>query len=369
MTKTRRSRSGLVEQLLPMKACILRQQSVHPPLPDWSGEEMMLVLSRFLVVLLPLALVGSAARADLRFTQPAADVGDVRSGTPLTQRYEFVNEGPESVQIVNVRASCGCMKPDLNQRSFGPGEQGSLVVEVNTLSQPPGPNTWLVQVSYDAGGSQRDAVLQLKARLTCEISVQPAAMTIFTDKAVRHEVIVFDRRPKPLGVTAVQTSSPKLKAQVAEQYKDMQARWVRKVRMEVAEDYPEGRHEEVLSIYTDDPGYSELRIPVTVVKRPRQRVTATPSTVTLQAPPGQPVPSRIVLLRDAENGEVLVEHVTADSPALRFHWAKGPETMATLKVSADRSLILNGKLQSAVHVQIRQPVQQTITIPVTCVAP
>lgn len=325
--------------------------------------------SRRLAVVLVLGLTATAARADLRFAQPKADVGEVRCGAPLTQRFTFTNTGPEAVEIIDLRASCGCLKPRLDQRSYQRGEEGALILEVNTLSQPPGPNTWRVQVMYKSGDVVQEVALQLSARINVEITVQPAAMNIHTDNAVSHEVVIMDRRPKPLTITAVQASSPKLKAQVTEQFKDVLARWVRKVRVDVAEDYPEGRHEEVLSIYTDDPGYRELRVPVTVVKRPRQRLSATPSAVTLQAPPGQPVPSRIVLLRDVEDQKVMVEGVTVDDPALTCSFAQGPEAMATVKISADRTHIKSGSLTSAVHVKISQPIPQTLTIPVSCTVP
>ena len=53
-----------------------------------------------------------------------------------------------------------------------------------------------------------------------------------------------------------------------------------------------------------DPDYRELRVPVTVVKRPRQRAKASPDRVELSATPGQPVPSRIVRIRAADDESV-----------------------------------------------------------------
>src|SRR3954466_7723719 len=99
------------------------------------------------VTLLLLVLPGAAARADLHFTQPAADLGEVRGGTPLTHRFTFVNQGPETVEITGVQASCGCLTPRVEKNTLPPGESGALLLEVHTLNQPAGPRNWKVRLS------------------------------------------------------------------------------------------------------------------------------------------------------------------------------------------------------------------------------
>ena len=106
--------------------------------------------------------------------------------------------------------------------------------------------------------------------------------------------------------------------------------------------------------------------PLTLVKRPRQNVTASPSAVSLAAARGQAVPSRIVLLRPAGEDAVAVERVEADDPAVVCTWAAGPDNCATLKVSVDRTKLPAAGLRSAVHVHLKNPTSETITVPVTC---
>jgi hypothetical protein len=327
------------------------------------GEQSLSSLAALLI----LGLCGPAVRADLRFARTEANLGEVYSGKPLAHDFLFDNPGPEAIEVIDVRAGCGCLTPRLDTRTYRPGERGSLRVEVNTLTQPPGPNTWRVQVTYRCGDAVREVSLALSAEVLVEVSVQPAALNVIADRGVSHEVVVADRRDKPLNVTEVRTSSPHLHARVAEQYRDVLQRWIRKVRLDVADDFPEGRHEEAMTIYTDDPGYGELRVPVTVTKRPRQRVTATPNEAIIQAAPGQPIPSRIVLVRDREEQEVVIEAVRADDPAVTCTWAKGPNTMATLKITVDRDRMHGDELRCAVHVEVSNPVRQTLTVPVSCI--
>src|SRR5437588_2843981 len=91
-------------------------------------------------VALALALAGltADARADLHFPETAADAGQVYTGKELAHTFAFVNRGPEAVEVVEARASCGCLTPRLEKRVYQPGERGELRLEVNTFTQPAG---------------------------------------------------------------------------------------------------------------------------------------------------------------------------------------------------------------------------------------
>jgi hypothetical protein len=313
-----------------------------------------------------LSLGGTAVRADLHFEQPSADAGEVRSGRALVYRFPFTNRGPEVVEITSLRASCGCMTPRLDRRVYQPGEQGELPLEINTLSQAPGPQAWQVQVGYQTGGATQETTLELKACIRAELTVRPAAMTIFADTKVAHEILLTDLRPRPLAVTAVRPSSPGLKTQLAESTCDADGHRVQKIAFEVADEVPEGRHDEAIGIYTDDPDYPELKVRVTLIKRSRQRVTALPNQVAIVAPAGQPVPSRLLLLRDRDDQPVEVEHVTSDDPTVTCTWSHGPSPTATVRVRVDGGLVRAGTLNTTIQVELCKPVRETIAIPVSC---
>ena len=196
--------------------------------------------------------------------------------------------------------------------------------------------------------------------------MEPASLMLNTDSALSCEMTLIDRRPKPLSITAVETKAPQLRTRIGEARRNPAGHWVRTISLEVLADYPEGRHEEELHLFTTDPDYRELRMPVTVVKRSRQSVTCTPAAVNLTGMGPQPLPARIVLLSAAENQEVVVERIEADDPAISCQWAKGPGSRITLKVRVERAKIGPGGLQSAVHVHLAKPSSQTVTIPVSC---
>jgi hypothetical protein len=320
-----------------------------------------------LLPVLGLIFFVAPARADLRFTQPTADAGQVRAGAPLKHAFAFVNEGPQAVDIVSLRASCGCLKPHVDHRTWESGEKGDVDLEVHTLGLGAGMHTWRLHVNYQIGEASYEAALQLTGNVITEVSVTPAAVTVFAEAAVGHDILLTDLRETPLTISGLQASSPKIKTELVGSYTDELGRQVRKIHIEVANDCPEGRHEEVVDIYTNDPSYRDLRVPVTIVKRSPQKLTLYPAQVDLVAAPGQAVPSRIVLVRPAGEQAVAIDRVECDNPAVVVQWARGPGTAATLRINVDRSKLTVPQLQTTVRVHVHQPVDQLLTIPVNCV--
>jgi len=165
----------------------------------------------------------------------------------------------------------------------------------------------------------------------------------------------------------VRTTSPHLQSRVTAGSQDEAGHRVYKIGLQVAAAMPEGRHDETISIYTDDNEYAELRVPVTVVKRARNGVVARPAEVSLVAPPGQPVPSRIVLLEAGQREPVVVAGADADNPAVTCRWAAGPGSLSTLRIMVDRSRVTGTELRAKVRVHLAKPALQDVLIPVSCV--
>lgn len=306
-------------------------------------------------------VVAGDLRAELHFDQSVLDAGTVYAGAPLVRAYRFINRGPAPVVLTDARVSCGCLTPRLEKRAYQSGESGEVTLEVHTLSQPAGPNTWQVQLTYQDGEATRSLPLQLRAQLIKEVAVQPAVMTVYADAEVQHEIQLTDLRKSPLHVSAVRTTSERVKAELAEP-----GHMPCKVRVRVPSSCPVGQHFDAVAIYTDDPAYPELRVPVTIVKRPRQPVTAVPPEVSLVGTPGEPLPSRIILVRDRDDRQVVVEAVNAADPAVSCRFASGPGNDVTIRLELDSSQIVGGRLESAVHIQVRQPVQEVVVVPIRC---
>jgi hypothetical protein len=301
-------------------------------------------------------LVAPAARADLRFDVVRVDLGDIRSNVPIVKAFSFANQGPEAVDLVEARPSCGCLKPLLAKMHFGPGERGDITLEVNTLGQPAGPHAWQVTLVYKVGGEVREQSLQVAGTVVTEVSVQPAAVTLVVEGPLTHEITLTDLRPRPLAITRLETTSAWLTADAGPLVRDAFNNATSKIRLAVGPSCPPGRHDEYIVIHTDDATYRELKVAVTVVKREHNSCVATPSEVMLSAGP------RLVRLADRQGRVVVVESVHSDDPAITCRWASGPENQATLKMELDRSHWNGEGLETQVRVQTSSPVREVVTV-------
>jgi hypothetical protein len=314
---------------------------------------------RALLIALTLTCCSSLARADLRFPAPSVDLGDIRAGVPLSHAFSFTNTGPHTVSVTQLQPGCGCLRPHLEQHDFAPGAQGTIPLEVHTLGQAAGPHRWYLTVIYSDAATQHAQKLEVVGNVITEVSVQPAALTLFTGGTLVHEVTLTDLRAQPLNIERVLTTSPNLRAQAAPFVKDAFDHWTSRIRIEIG-DQPtaQGPQAETLTIYTNDPLYRELRVAVTLIQRSSQRVVATPAEVTLSRGP------RLVRLRDAQDQAVVIESATADDPAIVCSWAAGPENQATLQLQPDRAKLRDDPIHATVRVQLSQPLREVVTIPV-----
>ncbi|HEV3084006.1 MAG TPA: DUF1573 domain-containing protein [Gemmataceae bacterium] len=311
-----------------------------------------------------LLIVPLNGRSEIHCEKPAVNAGVVFTGTRLLQRFVLVNRGKSEVQILEAKASCGCLSPRLDRMRLLPAETGILELEINTLSQPSGPNTWAVRLRYREGESVQETSLRLSASLVSEVQVEPAALVLLADKAAGHEVSVRDTRGRSLKLLDARAGSGKLKTRITAVGPDKQGHAAFKIALDVPDEYPEGRHQDVLHIYTDDPKYADLCVPVTIIKSSQKHLSALPGEVNLTVPAGQPAPARIVLIRDPEGQPVKIANLSAGDPAIICRWAEGPNSMATVKIQVNRALVHGHTLSDAVQVEVMSPIRETLTIPV-----
>jgi hypothetical protein len=310
----------------------------------------------WVIVTVAAVFIVPAARADLRFDVVRVDLGDVRSNLPIVKEFRFANQGPEAVDLVEARPSCGCLKPLLAKMHVDPGERGEVTLEVNTLGQPAGPHAWQLTLVYKVGGDVREQSLQVVATVVTEVSIQPAAVTLVAEGPLTHEITLTDLRPRPLAITRLESTSAWLTADARPLIRDTFNNATSKIRIAVASSCPPGRHDELIVIHTDDAIYRELKVAVTVVKREGNSYVTTPSEVELSAGP------RLVRLADRQGRVVVVESVQSDDPAIAYRWAPGPENQATLKMELDRSRWNGEGLDTLVRVQMSSPVREVVTI-------
>ena len=327
--------------------CLLRRATLFPPAMN---------------TLLLLALMAAPGQdAPLHADPLVADRGPTRGGPQMTQRFTLSNRGSMPVAITEVRPSCGCLNPVLSSRALKPGEAATLDITVGTISQPDGPNLWSVKMMYRAGAANLPLEVQLKANLVREVKLEPSAVQLLGRPGLAHEIVLTDRRDKPFEVIAVRTSSPRIAADAGAWQREG-GHWVRKVRVQLTADGADGAAKEMVMIYSSDPDYRELAVPVTAVRHDRQHYLVTPAEVRLDMKPGQPTASVLLLIREHDGRPVEIETADCDDPALTCRFAEGAYPTATVRVGVMKDAL--PKPTSLLTVRLRTPVAETIVVPV-----
>lgn len=321
---------------------------------------------KWLAAAVVLCTLASPARAQLQVSQPVVDLGQIRTGQVVEHRFVLTNGGSNPAEIIDAKASCGCLQPVVDRQVIPPGEKASLLLKVQTLSAPAGSHSWRVELRYRVDRITFEMLLMIRAEVVQEIVVQPPAMMVHTEGAVQHELVVTDLRARSFRIARVEATSPHLKAAVVHEQPDAAGHMVRRIRLQVTDTLPGGRHDEHLAVYTDDPTYRELRIPISIVKRDKQRYSAVPSSVSVVASKSQPVVTRLLTIRDNQGQPVTIQRVVADDPAITCQWSPGTNAVATVKISVDASRIQGGSLNSRVQVFLDQTSKEGFVIPVTC---
>ncbi len=321
-----------------------------------------------LILLSALACGQPPAPAAFHAPAPLAAKGELKAGPPLVHTFDLVHAGTGTVTITKIEAGCGCLRQTLGTTALQPGEKTTLALEVNTLTQPDGPNRWQATVTYkiEAPGAPArtgELLLQITATLSREIAVTPPQVAFSTTGEARHELVVTDTRGKPLTVTKATTSSPHLSADVGPVTDAAPGRpRAQKVTIKLSAAAPAAHRDEIVVLYTDDADCPELQVPVRVLKRAAAAVTAEPAEVKLLLAAGQTEGSRNVLLRTPNGKAVSVAGTECDMPGVQVKYAtNGPFATVTIKVP---EAVAAQPGRCTVRVRLNEPGGE-VTIPVS----
>ncbi|MEM6522278.1 MAG: DUF1573 domain-containing protein [Bacteroidota bacterium] len=73
----------------------------------------------------------------LSFSTKNYDFGRIKEvDGPVIHEFSFINNGPDTVQITNVKASCGCTTPAWTKEPVLPGQSGIIQAQYNPKNRP-----------------------------------------------------------------------------------------------------------------------------------------------------------------------------------------------------------------------------------------
>ena len=310
-----------------------------------------------------LALTLGVGPGHLTADRPDADRGAVRTGPPLTHQFRVTNTSLGPVRILGVTTPCGCLAPAVSPDSLAGGESAVVTLTVNTLTPAAGRQTWRGVVrtaSAAASGPPELAELpwSLTAELVREVALTPPALAITAAGArpISVAVTVSDSREKPLQVRGVTATSPHLSVAAG-----AGVGGTTRLTVTALPTLPDGESSETVAIHTDDPACPELRLPVTLRKRPTAVAVARPSAATLTVAAGQESASTLVQLRSPSGAELKLGPVASDDPRVTATAAAAGRAV-TVRVVVKPGAGPSGT--AAVRVTLTEPAG-VVTIPVS----
>lgn len=212
----------------------------------------------------PQASSQGTERPALAFDQYAVNLGPITPMGTARARFRFTNLSDRPVKILNLKPSCGCLKPRLDKRNFAPGETGQFFVQVSTAGEQPGPRAYTIEVEYEDPEPQKTLLtfrMELPPR---QVYITPRAVLVyvFDENTTEKEITVTDNRLNPITITGVDSPAKFITAAVAETKTED---GVQKSRIAVKVlPVPMGRHNTYVRVHTDDPKFPVLSVPVIV---------------------------------------------------------------------------------------------------------
>jgi hypothetical protein len=75
------------------------------------------------------------AQPVLKFSETQYDFGKIDEGKVVEHTFNFLNSGKATLKISEIKTSCGCTAALVSNEKIGPGEEGTLLVELDTKNR------------------------------------------------------------------------------------------------------------------------------------------------------------------------------------------------------------------------------------------
>ncbi len=84
----------------------------------------------------------------LAFSQYLVNERDVEFKPYYQAHFRFRNTGDHTVNVTDLKPSCGCLNPKLDKRVYAPGDRGEFFLKIDPTKEKPGPHEYYVDIHY-----------------------------------------------------------------------------------------------------------------------------------------------------------------------------------------------------------------------------
>jgi hypothetical protein len=243
--------------------------------------------------------------------QSVYEFGEADPATPVEHAFTIANKGDLTLEIKQVRPSCGCTVAEISQRTLKPGETASLTAKLN-LQGRSGPQEKHILVESNDPRTP-NLMLSIKGSVKQDFLLAPDRLTpgqLRGDQAVSLDIVFNNNTPQTVKVTRVETSVSGLVATVSAVTEGKTYR----IGVQTVPPLASGPFDGNIRIFTDSPARPVFDVPFSAVVM-GAIVVAPPQLLLTQG--GDPV-TRYIILRPGVTQAFKVLNVIPPDPAIKW---------------------------------------------------
>ncbi|MBD3674148.1 MAG: DUF1573 domain-containing protein [Planctomycetaceae bacterium] len=213
----------------------------------------------------------------LAFSQYLVDEGTPEVRPIYRANFYFQNTSHKTLTIQELRPSCGCLNPELDQKEYLPGEEGHFSIRVDPTKEKPGPREYFVDVVYQDPQPHEVRVTYKLVLPQKSVEITPKALVFYQLSDQHQETVqdvrVSDYRSRHFNILSLESTSPLVRAILVNEEEDDSGNRHHDLQVIVKGDVPSGTSRALINIQTDDPQFKLLQVPI-IVSGPKPKVSS-----------------------------------------------------------------------------------------------
>ncbi len=174
-------------------------------------------MTRLFFLFLSLTLFSPLAFSQALVANPLTlDLGKLGRGWSGEAVWTITNTSENAIKILDVTASCHCVKPLAEKSLLGPGESTRIQATIRTLSQPGGKASWRVTLTHGTPAKPDVLTLFAVADLIADLRIEPTIVSFRGTGTHQTTIQIEDRRTPPIHILRATSSVVGVSAKVVE---------------------------------------------------------------------------------------------------------------------------------------------------------
>lgn len=293
--------------------------------------------------------------------RPEFDFGTVDNSQSIQHTYVIRNDGDLTLEIANVRPSCGCTVASISERNVPPGGETKISAVLN-LAGRQGPQHKVMTVESN-DPRQPQFMLTLRGVAGVALDVQPPRLMqaqIPVGAQPTNTVTLSSSLGTPFQVTSVEATTESFQAQV----ETVTSGSVYRVHVWPRQPLAPGQLEATVVIRTDHPQRPTVEVPTILMVS--ADVTVAPREMVFPAASEEPV-IRYIIVRAPDGVPFQIAHVATPSPEVTTEISPFGSNGYRIQLANFRPLAsLN---QQLIRITTSIPGQPPLDVPIRIVQP